>query len=91
MIRTDRAAVVSAVAGAALLGAMLLPAQARESCVRAGGQATMITQDLAKFMAEAALKNSISGMGAKPVGKVSLTCSSEAGMSSCTARQKACK
>lgn len=90
MMRTKRAAIM-AVAGAALLGAMLWPAEAKQSCVRAGGQATMITQDLAKFMAEAALKNSISGMGAKPVGKVSLACSSEAGMSSCTARQKACK
>jgi hypothetical protein len=28
-------------------------------CVLAGGEATMVTQDLAKFMASAALKNSI--------------------------------
>lgn len=72
-------------------GPTLMRAEAKESCVRAGGEATMITEDLAKFMAQAALKNSISGMGAKPVGQVSLTCSASMGMSSCTAKQKACK
>ena len=66
-------------------------ALAKSSCVRAGGEATMITEDLAKFMAEAALKNSISGMGAKPVGKISMKCSAPTPLTSCTARQEACK
>jgi hypothetical protein len=65
--------------------------EAKPSCVRAGGTATMITEDLAKYMATAALNNSISNMGAKAVGKVSMTCAMNMGMPSCTARQKACK
>ena len=60
-------------------------------CVRAGGQATMITEDLAKFMANAALKNSISGMNAKAVGPVAMKCDTGSGLPTCTARQKACK
>lgn len=62
------------------------------NCVRAGGEATMVTEGLAKFMAEAALKNSISGMGAKPAGKIAMTCSTTSlAMTSCTAKQRACK
>lgn len=64
-------------------------AQAKK-CVLAGGEATMITEDLAKFMAEAALKNSISGMGATASGKIDMKCKTE-GLTSCTARQRACK
>ncbi len=60
-------------------------------CVRAGGQATMITEDLAKFMATAALKNSISGMNAKAVGPVVMKCDTGSGLPTCVARQKACK
>lgn len=66
-------------------------AQAKGKCVLAGGTATMITEDLAKFMAEAALKNSISGMGAKPAGKIKMTCKPETGLTNCTANQRACK
>ena len=60
-------------------------------CVRAGGEATMITEDLAKFMSQAALKNSIAGMGAKPVGPISLKCTTGPGLPYCIAKQKACK
>jgi len=60
-------------------------------CVRAGGQATMITEDLAKFMATAALNNSITGMNAKAVGPVSMKCEAGSGLPTCVARQKACK
>jgi hypothetical protein len=61
-------------------------------CVMAGGEATMITTDLAKFMANAALKNSISGMGAKASGEVKMTCK-ETSIASvyCIAKQRACK
>ena len=65
-------------------------AEARSKCVRAGGQATMITEDLAKFMANAALKNSISAMNAKAVGPVSMKCDTGSGLPTCVARQKAC-
>jgi hypothetical protein len=51
----------------------------------------MITEDLAKFMAGAALKNSIAGMGAKPVGPVAMKCETGAGLPTCVARQRACK
>jgi len=85
---------IALVAGTAVLVTGSLagtPAEARAKCVRAGGQATMITADLAKFMATAALKNSISGMGAKAVGPVSMNCTGEPLLPTCTARQKACK
>lgn len=80
-------------AAAVLAGSYLAPAPAaaKSSCVRAGGEATMITEDLAKFMANAALKNSISGIGAKPAGQISMTCAGNMGMTSCRAFQRACK
>ena len=66
-------------------------AMAKQSCVLAGGEATMVTVDLAKFMAEAALKNSISGMGAKPAGTIALTCNPQFASTYCIARQRAYK
>jgi hypothetical protein len=51
----------------------------------------MVTQDLAKFMANAALKNSISGMGATAAGPVNVSCSGQMGLISCKALQRACK
>lgn len=67
------------------------PAAAAKSCVLAGGSATMITADLAKFMAEAALKNSIKGKGMTAAGPVKLTCTSNIASTYCLARQRACK
>jgi hypothetical protein len=80
-------------AAAALAGSYLVPAsaEAKSSCVRACGEATMVTQDLAKFMANASLKNSISGMGAKAAGPVNVSCSGQMGLVSCKALQRACK
>jgi hypothetical protein len=42
-------------------------------------------------MANAALKNSISGMGAKAVGPVAMKCETGSGLPTCVAKQKACK
>jgi hypothetical protein len=82
----------SAIAAVAFtIGLSATQAEARAKCVRAGGQATMITEDLAKFMATAALKNSISGMGAKAVGPVHMRCTGGSGLPTCVARQRACK
>ena len=67
------------------------PAAAAGKCVLAGGEANMITQGLAEFMAKAALKNSISGMGAKPVGEIKLDCSQNGALQYCKAAQRACK
>ena len=80
-----------AAAAAALAGSYYVSAEAKTSCVKAGGEATMITEDLAKFMANAALKNSISGMGAKPAGQIAMNCTGNMGMTSCKAFQRACK
>src|SRR6185312_14737259 len=55
-----------------LAGAMSTTADA--GCRRAGGEATMITKDLAVFMANAALKNSIADHGERPKGAVALSC-----------------
>lgn len=70
--------------------ALATPSMAAK-CVMAGGEATMATQDLAKFMAEAALKNSISGMGAKPAGKIAMKCDTVNLLPHCVAKQRACK
>lgn len=65
-------------------------AQAAGKCVVAGGEATMVTQDLAKFMAEAALKNSIAAHNWKAAGPVTVKCDAPYGMAHCMARRKAC-
>ena len=82
----------------AVLGAMTItaafiatPSMAAGKCVMAGGEATMATEDLAKFMAGAALKNSISGMGAKPAGKIAMKCDTANVLPHCVAKQRACK
>ena len=85
---TQIAALCALAAGIAMAAT---PSMAAGKCVMAGGTATMVTEDLAKFMAEAALKNSIGGMGAKAEGKIAMTCKPETGLTNCTAKQKACK
>jgi hypothetical protein len=59
-------------------------------CVLAGGEATMITEDLAKFMAGAALKNSMAAHNWTPHGAVHMKCDSASALPHCVARQKAC-
>lgn len=80
--------VLAAVVLAAVVGAP--DAEAKGKCVLAGGEATMVTEDLAKFMAGAALKNSIAAHGWKPAGSVKMSCKTEA-LTHCVARQKACE
>ena len=81
------------VGAAALAVAALVPvtAQAKGNCVMAGGTATGMTQDVAKFLATAALNQSVSGYGGKAVGKVAMKCDANMVMSTCTAKQRACK
>jgi hypothetical protein len=83
------ARLTAAVAGAAVLFAAG-SAMAAPKCVMAGGEATMVTEDLARFMAGAALKNSIAGMGAKPTGAINTKCTST-GLTYCISKQRACK
>lgn len=81
---------LTAAGAAALLLTATVTAEAKGRCVMAGGTADMITEDLAKFMANAALKNSIAANGMKPVGPIKMTCKSGVPIN-CTARQRACK
>lgn len=62
-----------------------------KTCILAGGEATMVTLDLAKFMAEAALKNSIAGKGYEAAGPIKLTCKDPSPLSYCLAERRACK
>jgi hypothetical protein len=80
---------VAALAGTAIASNAL--AQNKGKCVLAGGEATMVTEDLARFMANAALKNSISGMGAQPSGEVKVSCKGATFGTYCIARRRACK
>ncbi len=86
-----RSGIAVAVAAAAL--AVLAPSAhaAKKTCVLAGGEATMITRDLAEFMAKAALGNSIKAKGMTAEGAVKLSCKDPAPLSYCLAEQKACK
>ena len=76
---------------ASLLAPAPTHAATKKSCVLAGGEATMITLDSAKFMANAALNNSIKGMGATAAGPVKLACKDPAPLTYCIAQQRACK
>jgi hypothetical protein len=51
----------------------------------------MVTADLAKFMANAALGNSIKAKGLKASGPVKMTCKAPAPLTYCLAEQRACK
>jgi len=80
---------VGMVAFALAVGMAASEAQAK--CVMAGGESVMATQDLAKFMASAALKNSMAAHGWKPHGVVKVTCDTSAiGLPHCLARQNSC-
>ena len=74
----------------ALAGAMTATS-AEAGCRRAGGEATMITKDLAVFMANAALKNSIADHGERPKGAVAVSCKGDTFTTTCHARREACK
>lgn len=86
-----RISLVFAAAVVALVIASTASQAAPRHCVLAGGEATMVTRDLAEFMAKAALKNSMTKMGATGVGPVMLKCDSPAPLTYCIARQRACK
>ena len=80
---------IAACALVALAGVAATSAEAKGKCVLAGGEATMVTEDLAKFMANAALNNQIKANKWKPSGAVKMTCKSTLG-THCVARQRAC-
>lgn len=80
----------TAAAVLALSALLVIPAHAK-SCVLAGGEATMVTKDMAVFMANAALNNSMKAKGLTAVGKAKVTCKDPSPLTYCLAQQKACK
>jgi hypothetical protein len=78
-------------AAAVALAALSATPAAAKSCVLAGGEATMVTKDMAVFMANAALNNSMKDKGLKPQGAAKVTCKDPAPLTYCIAQQKACK
>ncbi len=83
--------IIALLAAAATVGvAGTTLAAPKKSCALYGGDATMVTEDLAKFMAGAALKNSMTAAAATPSGAVKMTCAAS-GLVTCQARQRACK
>jgi hypothetical protein len=75
---------------AALMLAVASTAHAAE-CKPFGGIGNGITEDLAKFMADAAVRNVIENKGLKPTGEIKHTCKPATLGSECTAHQQGCK
>jgi len=63
---------------------------AHAGCRTVVGSADMVTTDLAKFMANAALKNAIAAHGLKPSGEIKLTCREDTFTTYCKASRPAC-
>lgn len=81
--------VVFAALGAA---ALLVSGSAAEAkCVRAVGQATAITHELARDLAKMTLATNIGTWGGKAAGKTMYDCKYEFVFSTCSAKQRACK
>jgi hypothetical protein len=73
-----------------LVGAVLSGQSAEAGCRTVVGSADMVTTDLAKFMANAALNNAIEAKGLKPSGQISLTCREDTFTTYCKASRPAC-
>jgi len=69
-----------------------LPATANAACKQIGAVGTGITEDIARFMADAALKNIRENAGyAKPSGATTYKCEAGSIATDCHARQKVCQ
>jgi hypothetical protein len=88
MIRLHR--IFLATTAAVLVTGGVMSTGAEAKCVRAGAQATMVTEDLAKYSATTVLKNSIALKGAKAKGPVVVKCMGGPVLPTCTARQLVC-
>ena len=90
-----RSAAFALSAAGIFLGATAALAQEKGAsagkCFMAGGEATMLTEGLARFMANAALNNSIKGANAKATGTAKVTCKDGVASVYCIAQQRACK
>ncbi len=81
---------VIAAGALALIGATADPSRAG-ACTTLGSVGTGINEGVAKFMAEAALKNISENKGLKRSGAVSYKCEAGAVLTDCHAKQRACK
>jgi hypothetical protein len=71
------------------IGATANPSYAE--CTTVGSVGTGINQGVAKYMAEAGLKNIIESKGMKASGAISYKCEAGAVLTDCHAKQRACK
>ncbi|OYW54638.1 MAG: hypothetical protein B7Y80_06250 [Hyphomicrobium sp. 32-62-53] len=85
----EKSVMKAMVAAAAALLCAATPATA--ACQLYGGIGNGLTEGIAKFMAEAAVKNIIENKGLKPTGEIKHTCTAAALGTECTARQQGCK
>lgn len=82
----------AAAAIAALALFAQVPAASAAKCIKAGGWGTGVTEGVARFMAEAAMKNQAKAWGgdAVKIGAVKQACKLELGYQ-CNATARACK
>ena len=71
----------------------LISAAQAAPCMKAGGWGTGVVQNLASFMAQAALKNQAKAWGgdAVKIGKITESCGWKTVSYECTAQARACK
>lgn len=84
-MRTLVCGMVAAVAVAGLATA------AEAKCIKASGEGTAITHEVATELAKVALNTSISGWGGKARGKSSTSCKYDFIFSTCKVHSRACK
>ena len=77
-------------AGAGMLLVATESGEAAKVCVMAGGQGTGVGEQIAKNMADIALKQKLDQGGWKPEGKSSYKCDTNSIITTCTVSQKAC-
>lgn len=76
-------------AAAFMLG--FAPTAYAADCKPFGGIGNGVTEGIAKFMADAAVKNIIENKGLKPTGEIKHSCKAAMLGSECSARQMGCK
>jgi hypothetical protein len=84
-----RTVVCGALAAIAIAG--FTTAAEAKKCIKASGEGTGVTHELATELAKVALNNSITSWGGKAAGKASTSCKYELVLSVCKAQSRACK
>lgn len=82
---------IAAIAASSMI-AMAMPSEAaKKSCKRLGGEGTAVTNELATANATMALSDQATAGGMTLKGKAAVKCKYEGIVSTCTAKQTACK